>query len=113
MVIDDQDRILLTEYRGNKLALFDTKTEKVTEWPLPPLHLSLSCGRRQERRTVDRRDAHRPRGAARSQDRRDRRIPAADETNMRTVFIDNSTTPVTFWTGSNHGAALVKVEPLD
>jgi len=35
------------------------------------------------------------------------------ETNMRTVFVDNSTTPVTFWTGSNHGAALVKVEPLD
>ena len=35
------------------------------------------------------------------------------ETNMRSMFIDNSTTPVTFWTGSNHGAALVKVEPLD
>src|SRR5229473_3171399 len=35
------------------------------------------------------------------------------ETNMRTVFVDNSTTPVTFWTGSNHGAALVKLEPLD
>jgi len=35
------------------------------------------------------------------------------ETNMRTVFVDSSTTPVTFWTGSNHGAALVKVEPLD
>ena len=35
------------------------------------------------------------------------------ETNMRSVFVDSSTTPVTFWTGSNHGAALVKVEPLD
>ena len=39
--------------------------------------------------------------------------PLPTETNMRTVFVDNSTTPVTFWTGSNHGAALVKVEPLD
>ena len=36
MEIDDQDRILLTEYRGNKVALFDTKTEKFTEYPLPP-----------------------------------------------------------------------------
>src|SRR5437016_4144672 len=36
MVIDDQERILLTEYRGNKLALSDTKTEKVKEWQLPP-----------------------------------------------------------------------------
>jgi hypothetical protein len=35
------------------------------------------------------------------------------ETNMRTVFLDNSTSPITFWTGSNHGAALVKLEPLD
>jgi len=34
-------------------------------------------------------------------------------TNMRTVYVDNSTTPVTFWVGSNHARALVKVEPLD
>jgi len=27
--------------------------------------------------------------------------------------VDNTTTPVTFWTGSNHGASIVKVEPLD
>ena len=35
------------------------------------------------------------------------------DTNMRTVFIDNSTTPVTFWVGSNHDHRIVKVEPLD
>jgi len=29
------------------------------------------------------------------------------------VWVDNSTTPVTFWAGSNHGASIVKVEPLD
>ena len=34
-------------------------------------------------------------------------------TNIRRVFVDNSTNPVTFWTGSNHGAAIVKLEPLD
>jgi hypothetical protein len=34
-------------------------------------------------------------------------------TNVRRVFVDNSTTPVSFWVGNNHGAALVKVEPLD
>jgi streptogramin lyase len=34
-------------------------------------------------------------------------------TNIRRVFVDNTTTPVTFWTGSNHGASIVKVEPLD
>ena len=35
------------------------------------------------------------------------------ETNMRSLWLDNTATPVTFWTGSNHGHALVKVEPLD
>ena len=35
------------------------------------------------------------------------------DTNMRRVFADNTTTPATIWTGSNHGAAIVKVEPLD
>jgi streptogramin lyase len=34
-------------------------------------------------------------------------------TNVRRVWVDNSTTPVTFWVGSNHGASIVKVEPLD
>ena len=34
-------------------------------------------------------------------------------TNVRRVFVDNSTTPVTFWTGSNHGGSIVKLEPLD
>jgi virginiamycin B lyase len=27
--------------------------------------------------------------------------------------VDNSTTPVSFWVGSNHGASIVKVEPMD
>ncbi len=35
------------------------------------------------------------------------------DTNMRRVFVDNLTTPVTFWAGSTHGAAIVPVEPLD
>ena len=34
-------------------------------------------------------------------------------TNMRRVWVDSSTTPPTFWSGSNHGASIVKVEPLD
>jgi hypothetical protein len=35
------------------------------------------------------------------------------ETNIRRVFVDDSTTPVTFWVGSNHGASIIKLEPLD
>ena len=35
------------------------------------------------------------------------------ETNVRRVFVDSSTTPVTFWVGNNHHASVVKLEPLD
>jgi streptogramin lyase len=34
-------------------------------------------------------------------------------TNIRRVYVDNTTTPVTFWVGSNHGASIIKLEPLD
>lgn len=34
------------------------------------------------------------------------------DTNTRRVWVDNSTTPVTFWTGNNHGASIVRVQAL-
>jgi streptogramin lyase len=33
--------------------------------------------------------------------------------NIRRVFVDNSAPQVAFWIGSNHGASLIRVEPLD
>jgi streptogramin lyase len=33
-------------------------------------------------------------------------------TNIRRVFVDNSTTPVTLWVGSNHGGSIVKVQSM-
>ena len=113
MEIDDQDRILVTEYRANKVALFDTKTEQFTEYDLPPLTFPY-------RAQIDQNGELWTGGM--SADRVVRLDPKTDTvveylmpsgTNMRTVYVDNSTTPVTFWVGSNHARALVKVEPLD
>ena len=113
MEIDDQDRILVTEYRANKVALFDTKTEQFTEYDLPPLTFPY-------RAQIDQNGELWTGGM--STDRVVRVDPKTDTvveylmpsgTNMRTVYVDNSTTPVTFWVGSNHARALVKVEPLD
>ena len=110
-----QDRLWFTEYRANKLAMFDTKTEKFTEWELPtPYTLSRttscrtrtgSCGRPACRTTAWCGSIPRP--------GRPPNISCRRTTNVRRVWVDNSTTPVTFWVGSNHGASIVKVEPLD
>jgi virginiamycin B lyase len=113
MEIDDQDRITVTEYRGDKVATFDTKTEKFTEYPLPPFTFPY-------RAQFDKNGEIW--ASTMSTDRVVRLNPKTGETeqylmpsdtNMRTVFVDNSTTPVTFWVGSNHDHRLVKVEPLD
>ena len=34
--------------------------------------------------------------------------PLPRDTNMRRMFVDNSTTRPTFWVGSNHGASIVQ-----
>src|SRR5215472_3643457 len=113
MQIDDQDRIVVTEYHGNKVAVFDTRTEKFTEYPLPPYTFPY-------RANFDKNGAIW--ASTMSTDRVVRMDPKTgateqylmpSETNMRTLYVDNSTTPVSFWVGSNHAHALVKVEPLD
>jgi virginiamycin B lyase len=113
MNIDEQDRIVVAEYRGNKIATFDTKTEKFTEYPLPPhtWPYRAAIDKNGEIWTGGMHSDRAVRVNAKTGETVEYLLPR--ETNMRTVFIDNSTTPVTFWTGSNHGAAVVKVEPLD
>jgi len=39
--------------------------------------------------------------------------PLPRPTNVRRVFIDNTTERPTLWIGSNHGASIIKVEPLN
>jgi virginiamycin B lyase len=111
--IDAQDRVLVTEYRNSKVALFDTKTEKFTEYNLPEYTFPYRANFDKNGEIW---------ASTMSTDRVVRMDPRTDkteqylmpaDTNMRTVFIDNSTTPVTFWVGSNHDHRIVKVEPLD
>jgi virginiamycin B lyase len=113
-IMDAQDRLWFAEYRGNKIAVFDTKEESFKEYPLPTPWSGPYYP------VVDRNGEIWTGGM--TTDRVTRLDPATGrtveyflprDTNMRRVFVDNSTTPVTFWTGSNHGASIVKVEPLD
>jgi streptogramin lyase len=113
-IMDEQDRLWFAEYRGNKIGMFDTKTETFKEYPLPtpwtgPYYPVVDkngevwTGGMTTDRVV--------RLDVKTGNTVEYLMPR--ETNIRRVFVDNSTTPVTFWTGSNHGAAIVKVEPLD
>jgi virginiamycin B lyase len=113
MQIDDQDRVLVTEYRASKVALFDTKSERFTEYNLPeytfPYRANFDKNGELWASTMhtDRLVRLDPKTGQAVQ------YLMPTDTNMRTVNIDNSTTPVTLWVGSNHDHRLVQLEPLD
>ncbi|MBI3939679.1 MAG: carboxypeptidase regulatory-like domain-containing protein [Acidobacteria bacterium] len=112
--MDSQDRLWFAEDHANKIAMFDPRTEKIQEWTLPtpwtnPYDVMLD--KNGEAWT-----------GGMSTDRVVRLDPKTGQfteyllprsTNIRRVHVDNSTTPVTFWVGSNHGSSVIRLEPLD
>ncbi len=113
-MMDAQDRLWFGQYRGNRIGMFDTRTAQFQEWEVPtpwfgPYDVAVDKN-----------------GEAWSGSMLSDRITRLDPktgqfveyllpkmTNIRRVFVDSSTTPVTFWVGSNHGAAIIRLEPLD
>jgi streptogramin lyase len=113
-MMDAEGRVWFAEFAANKVAMFDPKEEAFREWDAPTPHTypydvfvdrngELWSGSMSGDRVL----------------RMDTKSGASVEyllprpTNVRRVFVDNSTTPVTFWVGSNHGASIVKLQALD
>ena len=112
--MDAQDRFWFGEYGANRVAVLDTKNGAFQEWEMPtpwtaPYDVvwdkdgDLWTGGM----TTDRIVRFDPKTGAAVE------YPMPSDTNVRRVFVDDSTTPPTFWAGSNHAATVVKVEPLN
>jgi virginiamycin B lyase len=113
-MLDQQGRLWFGENHADRIGIFDTKTEQFREWPAP------TPGSWPYDVTGDKNGEAWSGGEF--TDTVDRLNPKTGEfveyllphfTNIRRVFVDNSTTPVTFWVGNNHGASIVKLEPLN
>ena len=113
-MMDAQDRVWFAEFAANKVGMFDPKKEAIREWDVPTAHTypydvfvdkngELWSGSMSSDRIL-RMDTETGRAI-------EYLLPR--QTNVRRVFVDNSTSPVTFWVGSNHGASIIKLEPLD
>jgi virginiamycin B lyase len=112
--VDSRNRLWFAEFGGNGIGMFDPTTEKITEWkkPLPwEAPYDVVADRNGEAWEVNE-----------SSDRVGRLDPRTGEItnyllprggNIRRVFVDDRNAPVTIWVGSNLGAAVVKIEPLD
>jgi streptogramin lyase len=113
-MLDAKGRLWFAEFAANKVAMFDTAKESFTEWDVPTPHTypyDVFLDHNGELWS-----------GAMSSDRVLRLDPASGQsveyllphqTNIRRIFVDDSTTPVTFWAGNNHHATIVKLEPLD
>jgi virginiamycin B lyase len=113
-MLDAQGRLWFGENRANRIGMFDTKTERFQEWMAPtPESWPYDA-------TADKN------GEVWSGGEFSDRVLRLDSktsgiveyllprfTNVRRVFVENRTNPVTFWVGNNHAASIVKLEPLD
>jgi streptogramin lyase len=112
--VDPQGRLWFGEYQGNAIGVFDPNTEQMKEWKVPtPWSAPYDA--------VLAHDGYAWTGSM-STDRVARVNVKTGEyteymlprtTNIRRVFVDDTKNPSTLWVGSNHGASIVKVEPLD
>ena len=113
--VDAQDRLWFAEYGGNAIGLFDPKTAAIKEYRIPtkfsapydvvPNHDADQVW------TGSMLNDHVTRLDTKSGQFTDYLLPRS--TNIRRVFVEDNGPKSVLWVGNNHGAAIVKVEPLD
>jgi streptogramin lyase len=113
--LDSQGRFWFGEDRGiGRFAMFDPKTEKIQEWPLPtPYSGSYAV-------VIDRND-NAWTGSIQT-DRVTRFKPKTGEmvqyllpgfTDILGGTVDNSSNPVRYWVGNDFGSCLIRLEALE
>jgi streptogramin lyase len=113
-MMDANDRLWFGEFRGDRVGMLDTRSGEFKEWEAPVAWSNpydVTIDRNDEAWTGSMSNDRILRLNTRTGEFTSYLLPRS--TNVRRVFVDNSTTPVTFWVGSNHGASIVKLEPLD
>src|SRR5262245_40192945 len=113
--VDEQNRLWFAEYGGNGIGMFDPQTDTIKEWRLPtpwsaPYDV-VAIKNGAEVWTGSMLTDQVSRVDTATGQVVDYLLPKT--TNIRRVFVDSSAERPILWVGSNHAAAIVKVEPLD
>jgi virginiamycin B lyase len=112
--VDREGRLWFGEYQGNAIGVFDPKTEHMTEWKVPTpwsAPYDALADRNGNAWTGSMLTDRVARLDIKSGQYTEYMLPRP--TNIRRVYVDDTKNPGTLWVGSNHGASIVKVEPLD
>jgi virginiamycin B lyase len=111
---DHQDRLWFAENRGQNIGMFDTKTERFQEWKVPTpyaMPYDAMFDNNTYAWTGGMGNDHVSRLNTKTGEVIDYLLP--HKTNIRRVDVDKSVNPSQLWIGNNHGAALIRVEPLE
>ena len=112
--MDAEGRLWFAEYAVDNVAMLDTRTDQIQEWTLPTkwsLPYQAKIDRNGDLWAGGMAADRIARINTRTGNMVEYQLPV--NTNIRNIWIDDATTPVTLWFGNNHGAAIVKLEPLD
>ncbi|HTH32790.1 MAG TPA: hypothetical protein VL976_00285, partial [Xanthobacteraceae bacterium] len=112
--VDEQGRLWFAEYFGGAIGMLDPETGKIAEWKVPTPWSSPYDAVEDKNGNAWTGSMNTDR-VARLDIKSGKYIeyPLPRPTNIRRVFVDDRSNPGTLWIGSNHGASIVKVEPLD
>jgi streptogramin lyase len=113
-MFDPEGRLWFGEYGANRIGMFDPSTEAFKEWEVPTpwsAPYDVVVDKNGEAWTGSMWNDRITRLDPKTGQFTEYQLPRS--TNIRRVFVDNSTSPVTFWVGSNHGASIIRLEPLE
>jgi len=111
--LDSQDRLWCGVFHGNRLAMFDPKSQKITEWKVPTAWTRPYDAQFDDKTylwTAGMDNDFAVRLNTQTGEFTEYLLP--HETNVRHVEVQKSGTLSSLWLGDQHGGTIVRVEPL-
>src|SRR5262245_4429838 len=111
--LDFQDRLWCGVFHGNRVAMFDPKTRKITEWTAPTPWTRPYDAQFDDKTyvwTAGMDNDFAVRLNTQTGEFTEYLLP--QETNVRHVEVEKSVTMSSLWLGDQHGGTIVRVEPL-
>jgi virginiamycin B lyase len=111
--IDAQDRLWCGVFNGNALAMFDPKTQKITEWTVPTAWTRPYDAQFDDKTYVWTAGMDNDLAVRRNvQTGEFTEYLLPHETNVRHVEVQKSGSLSSLWLGDQHGGTIIRVEPL-
>ena len=113
--MDAQDRFWFAENTGDKIGMFDTKTEKFQEWPMPRKYMNPYCVSAPDKNGYVYATSNMAERIVRLDPKTGETVEYQIPTDFdsKKIAFDRTTSRTTLWLVNTRAARIMKVEPLD